>query len=618
MADDGFKLFGFSLGTKREEEARRKNTPITFSPPMDNDGAAVVESNGSTPGSFYGYGLGGFMASAINIAGPVKDEIAAIRKYRQMAQHHDCDAAIDDIVNESIVYIEDNDDIVWLNVDKLEASQKVKDVLAEEFSNVLDLLDFNANAYDIFRAWYVDGRLYYHKIPNKDNPKQGLSAVRRIDPLLMKKVREVVRTPHPADSKLKIIKEIREYFVFNEQGSAGEISQVGSKIAPEAITFIHSGTMDPLNKTIVSYLDKAYRPLNQVRMIEDALVIYRMARAPERRVFNVDVGNLPPIRAEQYVRDLMNQYRNRLVYDASTGQIQDNAHHMHILEDFWLPKGQGGTGTTVSSLQGGMNLDQIADMEYFQKLFYKALNVPMSRMEQDRGVSLARASEISRDEIKFSKFIKRLQRRFAILFLDILKTQLLLKGLVSNEEWVKYSKKIFVEYAKDNHFAEAIELDLLDGRMNAFNQLKPLIGTYYSEKHVRNVYLKQTDEMIEQMNKEIQAERHAAALQDFEDKDVLPTPAPEELFTRYKGDVDYDSNNTKLPKKVTDFLEERKDKLEMMIGAVPPPEEGGEDMGGGSESSGDASGDSSSQSVTVPSQPDEIDDMNRDPSEMPR
>lgn len=504
---DQMKLFGINL-FQREIDKENKNPPKTFAPERNEDGATVVEQEGyqSMAGGFAGN------AWAIDIAGSLKNEIELIKKYRKMSINHEADEAIDDICNEAIVQL-DRQPIVEVDlepIDKSKLSDNVKETIKNEFHEIIKMLDFEDKGYNIFRQWYIDGRLYYHKIIH-DDKSRGIRTLKRIDPLQLKKVREIHKKTNPENPNMKEVDKIDEYYVFNEKGIDGDVGPMGLRIAPEAITFAHSGMVDEHGKIIISHLHKAIRPMNQLRMIEDASVIYRISRAPERRIFYIDVGNLPTIKAEQYVADIMNRYKNRLVYDASSGDVKSDRRHMHMLEDFYLPRREGGKGTEIDTLPGGQNLDQIEDIKYFQRLFYKSLNVPLSRLEPEMNTSLSRGIEITRDELKFKKFIKRVQRQFAMLFLDLLETQLILKRVISQNEWKTVKEEIDFVWAEDSYFVEAKTAELIRDRMEILGQIGEHVGTYYSKEYIRKNVLYQTEEEIKKIDEQIKAEAAAEA-----------------------------------------------------------------------------------------------------------
>ena len=480
------EFFGFEINRK---STKGKELP-SFVPKTDEDGTGVIQA-------------GGHFGAYIDMDGDkAKNDNDLIMKYRDIASQPECDAAVEDIINESIVG--DNDEApVNVVLDELEVSDKIKETIKHEFDNILSLLSFNAYAHDIFRKWYVDGRLPYHIIINNENPKQGIKELRYIDPTKLRKVKEVEETTDPKTGA-KLIKKVDEFFMFQDKTMNG--ANQGLKIYPDAIAYCTSGVMDPGRKRILSYLHKALKPVNQLRMMEDSLVIYRISRAPERRIFYIDVGNLPKGKAEEYLRGIMNQYRNKLVYDAKTGDIKDDRKHMSMLEDFFLPRREGGRGTEITTLPGGENLGQIDDIIYFQKKLYKSLNVPVNRLEQEAQYSLGRTTEITRDEVKFKKFIDRLRKRFSDLFMQLLKTQLLLKGIITKDDWKTWKESISFDYIEDNYFSELKQSEMIRERFEMLGSLDEHIGRFISNEWVRKNILRFNDEEIEEIQKQIDAE----------------------------------------------------------------------------------------------------------------
>ena len=477
MAD----FFGFEI--KRKDQEKQERARASFVAPMDED-----EGIGNV------INAGGHYGQYVDINGDkTKSEKELILKYRDISYQTECDAAVEDIVNEAIVS-DDESSPVSLIMDDLDQPDRIKKMMTEEFNHVLNMLNMNWYGHDIFRRWYVDGRLYYHKIIDEKNPKNGLLELRPIDPTKIRKVRELKKEKDPKTGA-EIITGATEYFIF-QNDSLGTKAQ-GLKIAKDAITYVTSGLLDPSRKRILSHLHKALKPVNQLRMMEDSLVIYRLARAPERRIFYIDVGNLPKGKAEEYLRNIMAKYRNKMVYDAETGDMKDDKKHMSMLEDFWLPRREGGRGTEISTLPGGENLGQIDDIEYFRKKLYKSLNVPSGRLEQENQFSLGRSTEISRDELKFQKFINRLRKKFSALFIDILKTQLILKGVVTEEEWESIRSDISIDFLKDNHFSELKDAELIRERLATLREVDEYAGRYYSVEWIRKNILMQTDEEIE-------------------------------------------------------------------------------------------------------------------------
>ena len=494
------KLFGFSI----DDEEKKSKGVVSPVPPNNEDGADYYLSSG-----FYG--------QYVDIEGVFRTEFDIIRKYRNMALHPECDTAVEHVVNEAIV-ADLNDSPVEIDLDNLNASSSLKNVIRDEFKYIKDLIGFDKKAHEIFRNWYVDGRLYYHKVIDLQKPELGLEEVRYIDPLKIKLMRirpkdqdkryEVKPSGSVGESVTEDTKVI-EFYTYYPQGTAqkyGSIAGKGVKIAKDAITYCSSGLVDRNKHIGLSYLHKSIKALNQLRMIEDSLVIYRLSRAPERRIFYIDVGNLPKVKAEQYLRDVMSRYRNKLVYDANTGEIKDDKKFMSMLEDFWLPRREGGRGTEITTLPGGQNLGELTDVEYFQKKLYRSLNVPESRIGADSGFNLGRSSEILRDELMFSKFVGRLRKRFSGVFLDLLKTQLILKNIVTPQDWNKMAEHIQFDYLYDNHFAELKETELMNERLNLMTQIEPYIGTYYSRDYVKRKILRQTEEEMIEMEKEMEEE----------------------------------------------------------------------------------------------------------------
>ena len=480
------EFFGFEIKRAKKEKELRPS----FVPKNDDDASGVIKA-------------GGHFGAYIDVDGDkAKTDVDLIYKYRDIATQPECDAAVEDIVNEAIVG--DHDEApVNIILDELEVSDKIKEMVKNEFDHVLKLLNFNQYAHDIFRKWYIDGRLPYHIIIDKDNEKGGIKELRYIDPAKLRKVKEVTEEQDPKTGA-SIVKKVEEYFLYQDN-QMGKYNQ-GVKIYPDAIAYCTSGIMDSQRKRILSYLHKALKPVNQLRMMEDSLVIYRISRAPERRIFYIDVGNLPKGKAEEYLRGIMNQYRNKLVYDASTGNIKDDKKHMSMLEDFFLPRREGGRGTEISTLPGGENLGQIDDIIYFQKKLYKSLNVPVNRLEQEAQFSLGRTSEITRDEVKFKKFIDRLRNRFSHLFVQLLKTQLLLKGVITKDDWNTWKETIAFDFIEDNYFSELKQSEMIKERFDMLSSLDEYIGKFISNEWVRKNILRFNDDEIEQIAKQIDAE----------------------------------------------------------------------------------------------------------------
>lgn len=491
MAD--LSLFGYTIQKKKPaDEAQKKS----FVVPQDDDGATTLNATG-------------FFGTYMDIDTVAKSENDLISRYRDISSYPDCDSAIEDIVTEAVAAADD-EVVVKLDLEKVELSNSIKKLIEEEFDNILSLLDFNSKSHDIFRRWYIDGRIYYHKIINTSNPRSGIQELRYIDPRKIKKVKKVNKQKD-LKTGVEFIKDIEEFFVYNEKGliatvpSTATASQ-GIRISPDSITYCTSGLIDLDRNMVLSYLHKAIKVVNQLRMTEDSIVIYRMTRAPERRIFYIDVGNLPKVKAEQYVKSIMNQYRNKVTYDAATGEIRDEKKTMSMLEDFWMPRREGGKGTEITTLSGGENLGQIEDINYFQNKLYGALNVPLSRMKPDQGMNFGRQAEITRDELKFNKFVSRLRRKFCELFDDLLKTQLVLKGVMSAQDWDNIREDIYYEFTQDNYMTEAKDAEILRNRVDLLNQVTPYVGTYFSREYVFDKILRMTEEEVDKMKQEIESD----------------------------------------------------------------------------------------------------------------
>ena len=481
------ELFGFRI-TRAD-----KGSGDGFTAPPSDDGTLDVISGG------------GHYASILDLDGRDRNELDLIRRYRDIAQQPECDSAIEDIANEAIVS-DERDKAVSLSLDRLQLSNNIKQKIRQEFDEVLRLMDFNAKGHDIFRRWYVDGRIYYHKVIDTKAPRKGIKELRYIDPRKIKKVREQRKEKDPKTG-LDLVKDIDDYYLYNEKGvdqNAGTTS--GIKITADSVSYCPSGVVDMHKGTVISYLNKAIKPVNQLRMIEDALVIYRISRAPERRIFYNDVGNLPKVKAEAYLKDVMNRYRNKLVYDAKTGEIRDDRNHMSMLEDFWLPRREGGRGTEITTLPGGSNLGEMDDIKYFQQKLYRSLNVPISRLEAENSFSIGRSDNITRDELKFTKFVQKLRKKFCVLFMDILKTQLVLKGVIAIEEWDKMKEHIQFDFMQDGHFTELKNAEILQNRLDMLGQIESYVGTYFSKEYVKKNVLRMNDEEIEEIEQQIKDE----------------------------------------------------------------------------------------------------------------
>ena len=526
------KLFGFSYKDAEKEGALEKASPV---PPNSDDGVAVAA------GGLYGYG--------ITMDQTATKDYDLIRRYRSMALHPEVDSAIEDIVNEAIVS-DTNDTPVAIDLSNLDVSDRIKTIIREEFAYILHLLDFNNKAHEIFRRWYVDGRLFYHKVIDLKHPERGITDIRNIDSLKIKPVREYKRADHTSNAQKTFSSrdakvfgtaaaqnpaQVEEYYLYNKRGmnymggspkggAYGGLNHntVGAqtvKIAKDAVTYVTSGLVDGNNGQVLSYLNKAIKSLNQLRWMEDSIVIYRMARAPERRLFYIDVGNLPKQRAESYLRDVMARYRTKISYDQNTGEIRDEKKHMSMLEDYWLPRREGGRGTEVSTLPGGQNLGELADLNYFQEKLYKSLNVPFGRMSGgDGGFQIGKSDDTLRDEVKFSKFVGRMRKKFSFMFTDMLKTQLVLKGVLSPKEFDQAKEHITFDFVYDNHFSELKDLEILQNKLQAVQMCEPYIGKYFSVYEMRHKILGMTDGEIAETDKQIAYERNVG---------IIPAP-PEE------------------------------------------------------------------------------------------
>jgi hypothetical protein len=511
------KLFGFKIENNEGDKDKNILSPV---PRNDEDKSEFYISSG-----FYG--------QYVDIEGVFKDESQLIQRYREMSLHPECDSAIEDVINEAIVS-DLNDSPVQIDLSNLPASEKLKDAIREEFIYIKNLMDFDKKCHEIFRNWYVDGRIYYHKVIDVKKPQDGLKEIRYIDALKIKHIKKFKKSDSNSltDQYRKISSgndfniseyqtpEVEEYFLYDGGGPLTSIYSKNNiksiKLAKDSITYVTSGLVDRNKQLVLSYLHKAIKALNQLRMIEDSLVIYRLSRAPERRIFYIDVGNLPKIKAEQYLRDVMNRYRNKLVYNSATGEIRDDKKHLAMLEDFWLPRREGGRGTEITTLPGGQNLGELADIEYFQKKLYKSLGVPSTRLDSGGGFNLGRSSEILRDELKFTKFVGRLRKRFSLIFLDMLKTQLILKNIVSTEDWTSLSEHIQFDYLYDNHFSDLKKNELMNDKLGVVAAMEPYLGRYFSAQYVRGEILGQTDTEMKEIDKQIKKEI---------EKGIIPDPS---------------------------------------------------------------------------------------------
>lgn len=483
----GFDLFGF--------EIKKKATPDKGSvvAPVSDDGAVVVSQGAAH------YGL------VVDLEGIVKNESDLIRRYREASQYSDCDAAIEDIINEAFVDDESGDPIT-LVLDDLKVSEATKNKIREEFKTVLRLYKVSERGHDIFRQWYIDGRMFYHIIINDRDPKAGIHELRYVDPRKIRKIKNIIREKN--ERGVEIVKSVEEYYLYNDRGITESTTQ-GVKLSLDSVILATSGMVDSNTGMGLSYLHKAIKPVNQLKMMEDALVIYRISRAPERRIFYIDVGNMPKLKAEQYVNDMMVKFRNKIVYDASTGEIKDGRQHLSMMEDFWMPRREGGKGTEITTLQGGQNLGNIEDIEYFQRKLNQSLNVPLSRLQPQQNFSLGRTNEITREEIKFNKFIVRLRRKFVQLFRDALRVQLVLKGIIRGDEWDELSQGIRFDFQKDNHFSELKNAEVIGTRLATLQQIDQFVGKYYSINWIRKNVLMQTEDDIADMAKDMMADRES-------------------------------------------------------------------------------------------------------------
>ena len=475
------ELFGFSF--KKQQEKSRAPSPIQ---PSSDDGATS-------------YIAGGYYGQYLDLDGNFKTEYDMVKKYRTMAMHPEVDSAIEDIIHEAIV-ADQNDSPVQINLDNLEVSDAVKNIIRDEFDYIKNLFGFDSKAHEMFRRWYIDGRMYYHKVIDLDNPADGIKELRYVDPHKIKKVRQITK-PKTADEFMKYdFGKGEEYFLYNPKGLNNTSANSGIRIAKDAITYCTSGLMDTNRNIVLSYLHKGIKVLNQLRMIEDSLVIYRISRAPERRIFYIDVGNLPKQKAESYLREVMGRYRNKLVYDAATGEIRDDRKYMSMMEDFWLPRREGGRGTEITTLPGGQNLGELTDVQYFQTKLYKALNVPAGRLDSQQQFNIGRSAEITRDELKFTKFVGKLRKKFSDIFHDTLKTQLILKSVITPEDWEDMKEHIQYDYLYDNHFTELKNLEMMTEKLNVLAAMDPYVGKYFSTQYIRTEILGQTETQMEEMD----------------------------------------------------------------------------------------------------------------------
>lgn len=544
------EIFGFEISRKKEE--LRPNEDLlgkSFVPPAEQDGTSVIENQG-------GFVTGGAMGAYLDMSGSIKNESELIRKYREIALVPEVDSAIEDIINECVTS-DVEDKVVDIDLSLVKASDAIKKTIHDEFDALLTLMKFNHQSHELFRKWYIDGRVYFHKVVDPKRPKAGIVDIRNIDPLKIKKIREVKKDKDPKTG-FEIITGVEEYYIFNDKGVESNInSSQALKIAPEAVTYTTSGVLDQSKNLVIGYLHKAIKTANQLAMMEDALVIYRISRAPERRIFYIDVGNLPKVKAEQYLNEVMTRYKNKLVYNAQTGEIKDDRKHMSMMEDFWLPRREGGRGTQIETLPGGQNLSEIDDIEYFKKKLYRALNVPASRMESENGFNMGKASEITRDELKFNKFSNRLQKKFARTFIDLLRTQLILKEILSGDEFDKMKDSLQFNFSTDNHFTELKNTEIMRERIETLGSLSEYIGQYYSHEYVRKYILMQTEEDIKNIDKQI-------ANEQIEDPDTYDEPTddtpnnsekPKPAETEKEPEDDNNPTNEQLAKSMSRYFD---------------------------------------------------------------
>jgi len=494
-AQNKFSLFGFEISRRKTEEEQALQP--SFTPPSNEDGALTISS-----AAYYG--------TYVDLDGTAKNEVELISRYREMAMQPEIESAIDDIMNEAIC--QDEDGIVTqIVLDKLEQPEKIKKAIKEEFNTILRLLNYKHMAQDIFRRFYIDGRMYYNIIIDKENPIAGIKELRYIDPRKLRKVREIKKKKDERTGA-EVVDVFNEYYIFNDKvvtGSSSNYGPVGVRITTDSIISVVSGLMDSRRAVVLSYLHKAIKPLNQLRMIEDATVIYRISRAPERRIFYIDVGNLPKLKAEQYLRDIMVKYKNKLVYDANTGEVRDDRKFLSMMEDFWLPRREGGKGTEISTLPGGQNLGELEDVKYFQKKLYQSLSVPISRLEPNQGFSIGRVAEVTRDELKFAKFVDRLRSKFSDIFNQALRVQCVLKGICTADEWDQFKESIIYDFVKDNNFSELKEAELMRERLSLLASVDPYTGRYFSQAWIQRNVLRMTDDQIKEMQSEIDEEKEA-------------------------------------------------------------------------------------------------------------
>jgi hypothetical protein len=536
-----FSLFGFTVSRNKSEE--EQTVQQSFTPPTNDDGALTISS-----AAYYG--------TYVDLDGTAKNEVELISRYREMAMQPEIESAIDDIINEAIVQ-DDDGKTIEIILDDLEVSDKIKKAIKDEFQTVLKLYNYKNMAQDIFRRYYVDGRLYYNIIIDKTNPISGIKELRYIDPRKLRKVREIKKKKDERTGA-DVVDVVNEYYIYNDKvttGSSSNYGPVGVRITTDSIISVVSGLMDSRRAVVLSYLHKAIKPLNQLRMIEDATVIYRISRAPERRIFYIDVGNLPKLKAEQYLRDIMVKYKNKLVYDANTGEVRDDRKFMSMMEDFWLPRREGGKGTEITTLPGGQNLGELEDVKYFQKKLYGSLSVPISRLEPNQGFSMGRAAEVTRDELKFSKFVERMRNKFADIFNQTLRVQCVLKGICTAEEWEEFRQQIYYNFIKDNNFSELKEAELMTNRLQLLSSVDPYTGRYFSQKWIQQNVLRLSDDDIEQMQKEIDKEKEeglglpVGVMNDVAQQQMAGDIQTQQAATLASHQGEVDAKNEKVPQK---------------------------------------------------------------------
>ena len=541
------ELFGFEISRTKASKEEKDLTP-SFIAPETSDGAVEL-SGGSHTGTY------------LDLEGKSKTEAELVTKYRIMSIQPEADVAVQDIINEAIV-LDDDTSPVSIELDRVEAPEAIKKKIREEFEYLLSLIDFSNDAYELFKRWYVDGRIYFHILINKKKTSLGIQELRYIDPRKIRKMREPIKS---TDNKtgIEIVKGYNEFYMFNNTGLSDK-STGGIKVAPDSIVYCHSGILDENNNMVLSHLHKSIKPLNQLRMMEDAVVIYRLARAPERRVFYIDVGNLPKIKAEQHLRDMMTRNKNKVVYDAATGEIRDDRKFMTMLEDFWLPRREGGRGTEITTLPGGQNLGEMEDVEYFRKKLYKSLNVPISRLEAENQFNIGRSAEVTRDEVKFSKFVKRLRSRFSEMFDNMLEIHLALKGIVRRSEFKEFKQNITYNFAEDNHFTELKESEILRERLGLLQELDQFVGKYFSENYVRKNVLRMNEEDIKQIEDEIADEEKSGAYDDEAEEEQVEPEVPTANTNVKKDDDEEDKEEKPVVIKEKEISEEEKKLVESM------------------------------------------------------